>query len=56
MNTLAITDSRASLGDLQGALRGLWADIAQEQGCSLTLNDIAAYALPDTFINGGNKQ
>lgn len=49
MNTLTVTDTRASLGDLKGALRGLWADIAQRQGTSLTFNELAVYVLPEVF-------
>jgi hypothetical protein len=49
MNALLTTDTLAALGDARGALRGLWADIAQEQGTGLESQAVAHYMRPDTF-------
>lgn len=51
MNTLSTTDAFAAVGDSQGALRGLWADVAQAQGTGVDAQALAHYVRPDTFAD-----
>ncbi len=49
INTLIGTDVKASLGDAAGAMRGLWADVAQEQANMIDMQTVAAFVSPENF-------